>query len=144
MRVPGITADPARGARIRELRKRAGLSQEELGQRCGVTKWSVGNWESGDPIQKGNLRTLAEELGSTVEYVLDGVDPEPADSPDRHISEVSTRVSRLEVDVNERLDDLAGRVAALAQSVEELLLGQRPLGQEDEQPPEADAPPGQT
>ena len=34
------------GQRIQELRKRAGLTQEQLAERMGVTRQAVSKWES--------------------------------------------------------------------------------------------------
>ncbi len=34
--------------RIQQLRKKAGLSQEELADRVGVSRQAVSKWESGD------------------------------------------------------------------------------------------------
>ena len=46
------TAQRIIGARIREFREAAGLSQTELARRVYVSRQTVGNWESG--------RTLAD------------------------------------------------------------------------------------
>ncbi|MCI6274564.1 MAG: helix-turn-helix domain-containing protein [Coriobacteriaceae bacterium] len=45
------------GARIRELRKAAGISQAELARRVYVSRQTVGNWEAG--------RTLADAQASS-------------------------------------------------------------------------------
>ena len=43
------------GKRIKELRERAGLTQEELAQRLGVTPSAVGNYEREVSHPKGNV-----------------------------------------------------------------------------------------
>ena len=51
------------GINIKELRRQAGLSQGELGNRAGVSKQAISNWELGKAIPSGdNLLKLAEAL----------------------------------------------------------------------------------
>ena len=38
--------------KLMHLRKQAGLSQEQLADRLGVTRQSVSKWESGTALQK--------------------------------------------------------------------------------------------
>ena len=54
--------------RIRELRKAAGVSQEELAKRCGVTRQTINAIENNkyDPTLSLAFR-LARELGVTVD-----------------------------------------------------------------------------
>ena len=54
--------------RIRELRKAAGMSQEELARRCGVTRQTINAIENNkyDPTLSLAFR-LARELGVTVD-----------------------------------------------------------------------------
>lgn len=61
------------GLRIAALRKRAGLSQRELGQRLGVSASAVGMYEQGrrEPSAEKLVR-LAEILEVTVDYLLTG------------------------------------------------------------------------
>ncbi len=52
------------GARVRELRKERGLSQDELGNRCGMSDMEVGLIENGaKPIRCEDLVCLAVGLG---------------------------------------------------------------------------------
>ena len=59
------------GQRIQELRKGAGLTQEQLGARVGVTRQAVSKWENGtsDP-STSNLCALAKLYGIPVEELL--------------------------------------------------------------------------
>lgn len=74
--------------KIYECRKRAGLSQEALAERLGVSRQSVSKWETGDSEPEiGKLRVLAAVFGVTVDWLLSEEEfpreePEgPADHP---------------------------------------------------------------
>lgn len=58
---------------IRELRKAAGLSQEELARRCGVTRQTINAIENNkyDPTLALAFH-LAAELGTTVDVLFRG------------------------------------------------------------------------
>ena len=59
------------GKRVRELRVKKGLSQQELGNAIGVTKVSVCGYESGCRIPNlEKLAKLADTLGTTTDYLL--------------------------------------------------------------------------
>ena len=57
--------------RIRELRKAAGMSQEELARRCGVTRQTINAIENNkyDPTLALAFH-LAVELGTTVDELF--------------------------------------------------------------------------
>ena len=57
--------------RIRELRKAAGMSQEELARRCGVTRQTINAIENNkyDPTLALAFH-LARELGTTVDELF--------------------------------------------------------------------------
>ena len=57
--------------RIRVLREKRGLSQEELGDAVGVTKQTVSNWENGNitPAMDKFIRLL-EFFHTTPNYLL--------------------------------------------------------------------------
>ena len=58
------------GKFIAELRRRAGLTQEALGEKIGVTNKTISRWENGDYMPNIEmLQLLAEEFSiSTVSY----------------------------------------------------------------------------
>jgi len=66
------------GRRIRALRKAKGLTLQDLGDRFGVHRASVHDWEYGytypDPRR---LVDLAAELNTSIEYILTGHAPWP-------------------------------------------------------------------
>lgn len=57
--------------KIVELRKREGLSQEELAQRVGVSRQSVSKWESAQSTPDMNrILALSELFGVSTDYLL--------------------------------------------------------------------------
>ncbi len=60
------------GETIRNLRIRAGLSQEELGSLCGTTKQTIFKYENGiiTNIPLSRIERIAEILGSTPAYIM--------------------------------------------------------------------------
>lgn len=65
------------GERIRAARQAAGLSQEKLAERLGLTRQAVTKWETGQSAPSTeNLLHLAEVLGVPVTALLDASAPE--------------------------------------------------------------------
>lgn len=61
------------GAQIAMLRKNAGLTQSELGERLGVSYQAVSKWERGETVPDvGILLDLAGILRTTVDNLLSG------------------------------------------------------------------------
>ena len=59
------------GKRVRELRVKKGLSQQDLGNAIGVTKVTVCGYESGTRIPNlEKLIKLADTLGTSTDYLL--------------------------------------------------------------------------
>ncbi len=59
------------GQRIREQRKRCGMSQESLAAQIGVSRQAVAKWETGQSTPATeNLFRLAEVFGTTVDLLL--------------------------------------------------------------------------
>ena len=60
------------GEKIRELRKKNGLSQAELGKKIGASVRTVAGWEIENryPKQRSLYSKLAEVLGCEVDYLL--------------------------------------------------------------------------
>ena len=65
--------------RIQQLRKRKGISQEELADRIGVSRQAVSKWESGQTspdLEK--IVLLSDYFEVTTDYLLKGVSPAQA------------------------------------------------------------------
>ena len=57
--------------RLMILRKQAGLSQEQLADRLGVTRQSVSKWESGTALPElVKLISLSEMFGVSLDYLV--------------------------------------------------------------------------
>ena len=60
------------GQRIKQLRARASLTQEQLGEELGVTAQSISKWETGAAMPDITLLPrLAEEFGVTIDELFD-------------------------------------------------------------------------
>lgn len=63
--------------RILSLRKKKGISQEELAQRLGISRQAVSKWEVGQSMPDlDKIVALSELFGVTADYLLKGVGPE--------------------------------------------------------------------
>lgn len=61
------------GRQISMLRKQKGLTQNELGERLGISFQAVSKWERGESLpDTAILLDLAEVLETTVDYILTG------------------------------------------------------------------------
>ncbi len=57
--------------KIKEMRKRSGMTQKEVAQQIGVTQGAVWQWESGMVMPTAvNLQKLAATLNCTVDELL--------------------------------------------------------------------------
>lgn len=60
------------GDKILELRKKQGLSQEQLGEKINVTRQTISNWELGETSPNPEqLKLLSKELNVSVDELLD-------------------------------------------------------------------------
>lgn len=67
------------GERIKALRRRAGLSQEQVAEQVGVSRQAVAKWEAGQSAPSTeNLRKLVQVLQVGLEE-RPGSPPQPAD-----------------------------------------------------------------
>lgn len=84
--------------RLMILRKQAGLFQEQLADRLGVTRQSVSKWESGTALPElVKLISLSEIFGVSLDYLVKDYIEEPESA-----GEIGTDTVRLE----QKVDDL--------------------------------------
>jgi transcriptional regulator with XRE-family HTH domain len=71
------------GDRIRLLREARGLTQQQLADRCSVTKAAVSAWERGEAanIKLKTFLVLRDVLMTDFEYLVYGPDRAPESSP---------------------------------------------------------------
>ena len=61
------------GGRIRILREKKGLTQQELAERCGVTRTAIVKYETNAIAPNAFVAVaIAEQLGTTVENLVKG------------------------------------------------------------------------
>lgn len=67
------------GERIKALRIARGLSLQQLGDVCGVSKNAVAQWESGvtKNLKNASLLLLCEEFRTDPSYIVWGADRKP-------------------------------------------------------------------
>ena len=95
------------------LRKKEGLSQEQLADRLGVTRQSVSKWESGTAVPElVKIISLSEMFGVSVDYLIKDYMEEP-DSAE----ESSADTARLEKKVDDLSQYLRGWTYAYDSSV---------------------------
>lgn len=88
------------GERIQLLRRKQGLSQEELGERLGVSRQAVSKWETGQTLpDTANLLALAQLFGVSVDELAaekqGRAEPEVAPAPPSASSQTAMRRRRL-------------------------------------------------
>ena len=60
------------GEKLKEARKQAGLSQEQLSEKLGVSRSAVAKWETDNGIPDvDNLKTISGLLNVSIDYLLD-------------------------------------------------------------------------
>lgn len=86
--------------KIYYCRKKAGLSQEALSEKIGVSRQAVSKWETGEAVPEiGKLPLLSKTFGVTADWLL---------SEDEPIEEKSS--STASVDVTSKFDNLTDRI----------------------------------
>ncbi len=89
--------------RIIELRKKTGLSQEEFGEKLGLSRQSISKWETGEALPDvDNLILLSQKYNVSIDYILLGKEHS------------STQINRQEKYKRKRLQSYAPLVWLLA------------------------------
>lgn len=72
-----IIEDMGIGQRMQRLREEDGMTQEELGEKLGVSQGTVSQWESGKRAPGGEaVKAMAELFDTTADFILGIVDEE--------------------------------------------------------------------
>ena len=67
------------GQKLKEIRKRFGMSQEQLAEILNVSRQAITKWENdGGLPDVSNLQEIAKTFGITVDYLLDDENQLPA------------------------------------------------------------------
>jgi transcriptional regulator with XRE-family HTH domain len=98
-------ANKGTGERIRLARKSAGLNQDEVATRMGLSRASISNWELGQGIKRGNLLSFARIANVSAEWLMTG---EPNLAPKGERASDQDPSSALAIDVVQ----LEGLIAA--------------------------------
>lgn len=101
------------GEKIKACRQRAGLSQEKLAERVGVSRQAVTKWEANQSApHTENLFQLAEALGTTVDFLLTpqetGRSVEAIDRCDPMAREAAARRERFRANIRTVLTVMGG------------------------------------
>ena len=60
------------GEKLKEARKKVGISQEQLSEKLGVSRSAVAKWETDNGIPDiDNLKTVSRLLNVSIDYLLD-------------------------------------------------------------------------
>ena len=71
------------GQKLRDARKKAHLSQEELGFKVGIRRQTIAGYEAGEALPDANiLSTLAFHLGVDVRHLYTTANPPSTLSPE--------------------------------------------------------------
>ena len=72
--------------KILYCRKKAGLSQEALAEKLGVSRQAISKWETGESVPElSKLVLLARAFDVTTDWLLSESEPEPETSPELEI-----------------------------------------------------------
>jgi len=87
--------DVAVGARVRELRIRAGMSQTKLGEALGVSFQQIQKYENGsNRMGASRLVQVATALNVPLAHLFTGVDMAEADRPEPALDGEASKVAR--------------------------------------------------
>lgn len=78
--------------KIYYCRKKAGLSQEALAEKAGVSRQAVSKWETGDSVPElSKLPILASVFGVTADWLLSEDEPQESKTTEGRIYEKTNR-----------------------------------------------------
>ncbi|MBP5209115.1 MAG: helix-turn-helix domain-containing protein [Clostridia bacterium] len=72
--------------KIKSLRKRSGMTQEQLAERIGVSRQAIAKWECGDSVPDlHSCVALARTFGTTVDALICSYDDEDGAGDGKHV-----------------------------------------------------------
>lgn len=96
------------GEKLQRLRQRAGMSQDALAEKLGVSRQAVSRWERDETMpETDKVIALAELFGVTTDYLLRSQPEQPHQEEPRTGGWVPHRPDRRQGDVLDRLGYLA-------------------------------------
>lgn len=82
--------------RLKEIRKNAGLSQEQLAEKIGVSRQAVTKWETGKGLPDiENIVIIAEIFKTTLDELISADAREKAQMPDVYTSETAYDIEKI-------------------------------------------------
>ncbi|WP_312049182.1 LexA family protein [Acinetobacter courvalinii] len=82
------------GIRLKQLRKERKFTQQQLADKVGVSKTSIIYWEKDENIPKhDSLVALANTLGCSIQYLLDGSDKEKIKTERENVQEIKPHMA---------------------------------------------------
>jgi transcriptional regulator with XRE-family HTH domain len=130
------------GERIRSARKWAGLNQDYVATRMGLSRASVSNWELGQGIKRANLLSFAQIAGVSAEWLMTG-QPDLAPKGDRASHQGSASGLTIDGVQAERLIaaafELLGKPAVQAEELAKAILKAAVVSQSSAQEPHDEA-----
>ncbi|HZG81581.1 MAG TPA: helix-turn-helix transcriptional regulator [Brevibacillus sp.] len=88
------------GHRIKMIREKLGLSQDELANKLGMNRTNVSNYESGRTVPPGNvIKELADILKTNADFLLGRTDDHTAIKNESELSEIDEEIRSLARDI---------------------------------------------
>lgn len=82
--------------KLKEIRKNAGLSQEQLAEKIGVSRQAVTKWETGKGLPDiENIVIISEIFKTTLDELVSADIPKKANTPDTYTSETAYDIERI-------------------------------------------------
>lgn len=90
------------GRRMQRAREEAGLTQDELASRLGLTQAALSNYELGKRrLHLANLDKIAKALGKTIGYFIEEPNPAPDPGEEARLDESISEMISLWYDMSE-------------------------------------------
>ena len=104
------------GSRLRQERKRLGLSQREIGQLGGVAANAQGKYESGERVPKADYLAALASIGVDILYVLTGRRPTSVAMDDlvSRVASVGGEPAAMFVEVQQAVSQLVNTIEQLS------------------------------